>query len=97
MRRNLDITQGLILAEAASMALARHLGKEAAHELVEAACRSAVAENKHLRNVLAADARVTKHLSAADLDRLFDPAHYTGLAAKFVERALAQHRGRSHG
>jgi 3-carboxy-cis,cis-muconate cycloisomerase len=97
MRRNLDITQGLILAEAASMALAKHLGKEAAHELVEAACRSAAADKKHLRNVLAADARVTKHLSAADLDRLFDSAHYTGLAAKFVERALAQHRGRSHG
>jgi 3-carboxy-cis,cis-muconate cycloisomerase len=97
MRRNLKITQGLILAEAASMALAKYLGKEAAHELVEAACRSAVAEKKHLRDVLAVDARVAKHLSAADLDRLFDPANYTGLAAKLVERALAQHKGRSHG
>jgi 3-carboxy-cis,cis-muconate cycloisomerase len=97
MRRNLDITQGLILAEAVSMALAKNLGKEAAHELVEAACRSAVAGKKHLRDVLAADARVSKYLSVTDLARLFDPANYTGLAAKFVDRALTQHKGRNHG
>jgi 3-carboxy-cis,cis-muconate cycloisomerase len=97
MRRNLDITQGLILAEAVTMALANHLGKEAAHQLVEAACRDAVREKKHLRDVLAADQRVSKHLPKADLDRLFDPAQYTGLAAKLVERALAQHKGRGHG
>jgi 3-carboxy-cis,cis-muconate cycloisomerase len=97
MRRNLELTQGLILAEAVSMALAKHLGKEAAHQLVEAACRDAIAGKKHLRDVLAADARVSKHLSATELARLFDPANYTGLAAKFVERALAQHKGRNHG
>jgi 3-carboxy-cis,cis-muconate cycloisomerase len=97
MRRNLDITHGLVLAEAVAMALAHHLGKQAAHELVEAACGTAIAAKKHLRDVLAADARVSKHLSATDLARLFDPANYTGVASKFVERVLANHRDRSHG
>jgi 3-carboxy-cis,cis-muconate cycloisomerase len=38
MRRNLDATQGLIFAEAVAMAMAKdHIGKSAAHELLEAA------------------------------------------------------------
>jgi len=39
MKLNLDATQGLIFAEAVSMALASHIGKSAAHTLVEAASR----------------------------------------------------------
>ena len=89
MRRNLDATHGLILAEAVSAALATKLGREAAHGLIEEACRRAVEQNKPLRDVLAKDAKVGKLLSAADLDRLFDPAHYLGVAEQFVDRVLA--------
>src|SRR5207253_3740771 len=35
MRVNLDLTHGLVLAEAASMALAPSIGRSAAHELIE--------------------------------------------------------------
>src|SRR5438876_10440044 len=52
MRANLDATQGLIMAEAVSMALAEKIGKSEAHHLVEAASKKAVAEKKHLRDVL---------------------------------------------
>jgi hypothetical protein len=36
----------------------------------------------------------SRHLSAADLDRLFEPASYVGMAAAFVDRVLssAEHR-----
>ena len=94
MRRNLDITHGLILAEAVSVALAPKLGREAAHGLIEQACRRAVEQNQPLRDVLAKDAKVGKHLSAADLDRLFDPASYLGVAEQFVDRVLASRTGR---
>ena len=39
MRRNLDMTQGLIVAEAVMMGLAPHLGRQQAHDMVYAACR----------------------------------------------------------
>jgi 3-carboxy-cis,cis-muconate cycloisomerase len=89
MRHNLDATHGLILAEAVSAALAPKLGREAAHALIEEACRRAVEQDKPLREVLATEARVGKHLSASDLDRLFDPANYLGVAEQLVERVLA--------
>ena len=95
MAADLDTRHGLIMAEAMSIALAAHLGRQAAHELVESACKRAVRERKHLRDVLAADARVKKHLSDAALDRALDPARYTGQAGEFIARALAARRQKS--
>src|SRR5213080_3990931 len=64
MRANLDATQGLIMAEAVSMALAEKFGKSDAHHLIEAASKKAVANKKHLRDVLTADARISAQLDA---------------------------------
>jgi len=90
MRRNLDLTRGMISAEAVMMALAPHVGRDEAHHLVAAACQRAIADGAHLRDALAADPEVTRHLSAARVDELLDPGNYTGLAAAFVDRVLAQ-------
>lgn len=92
MRENLDLTRGLVLAEAVSIALARRLGRERAHHLVEQCCRQAVAEGRHLRAVLGGNAEVSAELSVAELDRLLDPSHYLGLAQRWVARAVAEHR-----
>ena len=89
MRRNLAITDGLIMAEAASLGLARFIGKAAAHAIVEAASKQAVAEKRSLRDVLAAMPEVKKHLDARALDKLFDPAGYTGMSDAFIRRSLA--------
>lgn len=92
MKANLDVTQGLIMAEAVTLALGSKLGRLAAHERVEAACRRAVSEGRHLREVLAEDAVVTAQLGTLDFDRLFDPHNYIGAAAALVERVLAARR-----
>jgi 3-carboxy-cis,cis-muconate cycloisomerase len=89
MAENLEATRGLILAEAVTMALGGAIGRLPAHHLVEAACRRAADEGRHLREVLGADPAVRQHLSAEDLERLLDPANYAGLAGELVERALA--------
>ena len=89
MRRNLDITDGLILAEAVAAALAPKLGRDTAHALIEAASQRAIKQKKPLRDVLAKDEKVGGHLSRADLERLFDPANYLGVADQFVDRVLA--------
>ncbi|MEO8509571.1 MAG: 3-carboxy-cis,cis-muconate cycloisomerase [Betaproteobacteria bacterium] len=89
MRANLDLLQGLLLAEAVQMALAPTLGRDVAHALVAAAARDAIAQKRHLRDVLAARADVRAVLDDAALARLFDPAGYLGAAGVFIDRATA--------
>lgn len=91
MRSNLELTQGLVLAEAVSIALAQKIGRDAAHHLIEQCCKQAVREGVHLRAVLGANAEVSVQLSAAELDRLLDAAHYLGQARRWVERTVAEH------
>lgn len=91
MRANLELTQGLVLAEAVSIALAQKIGRDAAHHLIEQCCKQAVREGAHLRAVLGANAEVSAQLSAAELDSLLDAAHYLGQARRWVERAVAEH------
>jgi 3-carboxy-cis,cis-muconate cycloisomerase len=87
MRANLDVTRGQIFAGAAAAALAQR-GAASAHAIVERACRRAVAEGRHLREVLGAEPDVKSLLSDADLDRLFDPAAAVGLAETLVDRVV---------
>lgn len=94
MRHNLDATRGLIYAEAVTMALAAHTGKSSAHKLVEAASRKTVDSGKHFREVLAQDKAVTEHLTSAELDRLFVPENYLGIAEELVDRVIAASRKR---
>jgi 3-carboxy-cis,cis-muconate cycloisomerase len=89
MRANIDATRGLVMAEAVTMALAERIGKHEAHDLVESACRRALAEGAHLRDVLARDPTVMAQLTPAALDRLFAPESYLGMAERFVQRVLA--------
>ena len=89
MRENLKATRGLIFAEAVTMALAEKMGKAAAHEVVEEACAQARQEKRQLRDVIVGDRRATEHLSAGELERLFDARKYLGLAEVFVDRVVA--------
>ena len=92
MRANLDATHGQVMAEAVTLALGAGIGRMAAHELVERACRAGSESGRHLRDVLKHDPEVSAHLGEAEIDRLLDPAGHTGAAAAFVERVLETHR-----
>ncbi len=91
MRANLEITHGLIFAEAVQMVLAEHMGRQSAHELVEAACRTAQKQQRHLRDLLTGDPNIKEHLNEKDLHRLFDPARYLGVAGELIDRVLQAH------
>jgi 3-carboxy-cis,cis-muconate cycloisomerase len=90
MRENLDLTRGLIYAEAVSMILAEKIGRAAAHEKIEAACQSAISSKRHLRDVLASQSE----FSPADLDRLFDPLNYLGSSSTLIDSILLAARSR---
>src|SRR5262249_18604015 len=89
MRANLDATGGLTYAAAVSTALARTIGRAAAHERVEGACCRAREGGRHLLEVLLGAAEITEHLSAAELKSLFDPQQHVRAAARLVDGALA--------
>jgi 3-carboxy-cis,cis-muconate cycloisomerase len=89
MRQNLDATDGLIMAEAVTFALAEKIGKSEAHHIIEAASKKAVANKKHLREVLTAEPKVAAHLTAEQLEKLFEPMAYQGVAQTLIDRLLA--------
>ncbi|MGB0506283.1 MAG: class-II fumarase/aspartase family protein [Pikeienuella sp.] len=72
MVANMDRTSGLMLAEAATFALAEHMPRPQAQSLVKEACKTAAAEGRHLRDVLS-----KKTAYSIDWDQVFDPANYT--------------------
>jgi 3-carboxy-cis,cis-muconate cycloisomerase len=88
MRKNLDLTGGLIMAEAVMMGLAPMLGRAAAHDVVGAACRQVSEQGGQLLDALAAMPQVTQHLDRAALTHLLDPLNYLGSAGQVVDRVL---------
>ena len=89
MRKNLEASGGLIMAEAVTMALAPYLGRPRAHELVSEISRRAIVEKKAFVELLASDPEISKHLDRVALERVLDPANYLGLAGEMVDRMLA--------
>jgi 3-carboxy-cis,cis-muconate cycloisomerase len=89
MRQNLDLTHGLIVAEAVMMGLAPVLGRGEAHHVVRHACDIALVERLPLADALSRDPKVTSRLDRAAIERMTDPASYLGSAFAFVDRVSA--------
>ena len=95
MRRNLEATRGLIMAEPAMLALVdRGMGRQEAHELVRRCSMAAESEGLTLKEALAREGEVSKRLQAADLDAVLDPMHYIGSAEQIVKNVLSEARAR---
>jgi 3-carboxy-cis,cis-muconate cycloisomerase len=89
MRENLDLTHGLIVAEAVMMAAAPKLGRQHAHDVVYDACRKAIEGGGQLADILAGMPEIVEALGSVDAIRHHcDPANYLGLSGQMVDRAL---------
>jgi 3-carboxy-cis,cis-muconate cycloisomerase len=95
MRANLELGNGLIMAEAVMLELGKALGRQRAHDVVYEAAQRAVVENLQFPDLLAADPRVTEHVKPAALRQLLDPTAYTGLCADMAREAAARVRERA--
>ncbi|MBG05625.1 MAG: adenylosuccinate lyase [Rhodospirillaceae bacterium] len=84
MRANLDLTDGLIMAEPMMLALGEYVGRQEAHDIVYDAAQEAAVGDKTFIELLSADKRVTGHLSTGQIEKLLDPTAYTGLCAKMA-------------
>lgn len=92
MRRNLDLTGGLIVAEAVMMGLAPHLGRGEAHHVVQRACDAARSEGTMLADALARDPDVAGRPDRSAITRLIEPEAYLGSSQAFTDRVLAAAR-----
>lgn len=90
MRRNLDMTGGLIVAEAVMMALAPKMGRGPAHDVVYDCCRAALDHGTPLIDQLRKRADVTALFDDAALMHMVDPAAYLGTAPQMVDRVLSR-------
>lgn len=84
MRRNLEATRGLCLAEAAAFALAEHMPRERARALVSDACREAKAGGEELIAVLERQTDAPVHWRTVE-----DPGRHLGSAVAMVDEALS--------
>lgn len=84
MRANLEASNGLLLAEAASYALSAHMPRAEAQALVKAACREAADSGEHLIDLLRRTTDVP-----CDWDGLRDPAARLENDSRIVDRIFA--------
>ena len=87
MLNNVSASQGLIMAEAISFALADSLGRRAAKKLVGEACQMALAQDRRLVDVV-------REMTTAPVDweLLEDEAAYLGSANIFIDQVLREAR-----
>jgi len=96
MRADLDITHGLIMAESVTLALAKFIGKQDAHHLIEKLCHQALDHKRPLLQLLENDPRLRAHFTPAELTSLLDPSKATGSASYFVRQVLARYQEQCH-
>ncbi|MCU0337483.1 MAG: hypothetical protein MUF12_06435, partial [Sediminibacterium sp.] len=80
---NLELTKGLIYAENVSLALATKIGKINAHELVEKACKLAISQQKHLKEILE-----EMNIDLPNLEALFKPENSIGNTLDIIDDIL---------
>ncbi|QDP02649.1 lyase family protein [Thalassotalea sp. PS06] len=80
MKNNVMKTNGLVMSQRLVFALAPHLGKTTANDLIHTLANQALQENRDLKEFVIARPEISKVLSDRKIDEIFDPTTYTGLA-----------------
>ena len=88
MAKNLNMTNGLIVAEAVMMGLAPYIGRQDAHDVVYDACRIVNEQGGRLADVLNALPAIASRLQPELIEQLTDPTNYLGMAPQMVDRAV---------
>ena len=89
MRRNIDMTGGLVMSEAVMMGLGPYIGREFAHDLVYDLCRESLASKTPLIDLLSTHPEIKRHVDRPTLEHMLDPANYLGQSGVMVDRVLA--------
>ena len=94
IRENLELLDGVNMAEAVMMELARRgMGRQRAHERVRDAAMRAQQEDEAFGDVLLADEAVAAELDEDEIEALVDPDEYLGTAVERVEAVVERLSG----
>ena len=88
MRANIDISQGLVMAESVAFGLAPQIGKTAAHALLERLSRQATDQGQTLEEALLQDAEASRLATPEQFSSWLSPIAYLGASGEFVDRVL---------
>jgi 3-carboxy-cis,cis-muconate cycloisomerase len=97
MEANLNLTSGLIMAEAVMMALAPRVGKSRAHDLVTRACDRAIREKDTLRGALLKDEEFSALMTEAEVDAALNIENYLGSTRLFIDKVLSRSAASAEG
>lgn len=96
MNANLNLSNGLIMAESLTMALAPHMGRPAAGRLVKALCDQAINAGIDLRQAALSNEQVQAILTPEAINHALEPGNYLGSTESFIDRALEAYRKKKH-
>ena len=88
MKKNINQTKGLIVAEAVMMALAPHIGRQVAHDLVYDCCRKSIKNNIPFIDTLISEDDISNVFNKNELLEIIDPKNYLGAAPAMASRLL---------
>jgi 3-carboxy-cis,cis-muconate cycloisomerase len=93
MSSNIEATRGLVFAEALTFALAEKVDRVEAAALTKTAISDARRTGEHLRDVVMRDSAIASHLTAVELERVFDVRNYLGAAESMAREIAERSRG----
>lgn len=92
MKKNLESSKGLIMAESVMMALTKKgVGRQEAHEILRSCAMKATQEEISFKDALAEKDAVAQTLSKEELDSALNPENYTGKAEEIIENLLKKY------
>jgi 3-carboxy-cis,cis-muconate cycloisomerase len=83
MRANIDATHGAVFAERVMMLLAKKMGRDVAHKLMEEATQKSVTQGRHLVEILRDMPEVVQQIDDETLQDIEVPDKYLGVAEQF--------------
>ena len=92
MRRNLDLSGGLIMSEQLVTVLSAKIDPLMARRLVDAAVATSTKNGMPFKEVVQHDPEISSHVDPGELAAAFEPQRYLGVSSQLIDRALAAYR-----
>ncbi len=95
IRKNLDLLKGINMSESVMIGLAKHVGRQQAHDILRTCAMNARKIGKHMKDAILENEEIIKHLSRDEIEHLINPENYIGAAVEQVERVVKKLRDKS--
>lgn len=90
MRKNLDLSGGLIMSEQIMLELGKKLGRQRAHDVVYDAAQHSAKTGVDFISALNEQPEITQNFNSEEINSMLDPEQYLGLCVYFAEHFAAE-------